>query len=458
MTAAPPSLWLDTLGRPISPTPPLARDLDVDVAIVGAGYTGLWTAYYLASARHDLRIAVLEKEFAGFGASGRNGGWASALLPMSLGSVTRAHGRAAALAQDAAMRASVDELISAAKVIGADAQIAKGGTVVLARTPVQLARAEAEVEQARALGLPAESLTLLDRSAARARLNAVGTLGGTYTPDCAALHPARLVRALADAVRGLGVALFEGTEATAVGPHRVETLHGVVTAETVIRATEGYTASLPGLARRVVPVYSLMIATEPLPASVWEDIGLAQRETFSDHRHLIVYGQRTADDRLVFGGRGAPYHFGSAVKPAFDHDATVFAGLERAIGEMFPAAARARVTHRWGGALGIARDWQASVGFDRDTGMGWAGGYVGDGVTTTNLAGRTLTDLVLGVDSDLTRLPWVGHRSRSWEPEPLRWLGVNAGLTAMSAADAEERLTRRPSIVAKAMAPLIGGH
>lgn len=458
MTAAPPSLWLDTLNRDIVPTAPLTRDLDVDVAIVGAGYTGLWTAYYLSSARPDVRVAVLEKEFAGFGASGRNGGWASALLPMSLGSVARTHGREAALAQDAAMRAAVDEVVAAASAIDADAQIAKGGTVVLARTPVQLARAAAEVDEARTLGIGPESLMLLDEDEARRRLNASGTLGATYTPDCAVIHPARLVRALADAVRGMGVALYEGTEVTSLAPHRVETPRGGVTAGTVIRATEGYTASLPGLARRVVPVYSLMVATEPLPASAWDEIGLAQRETFSDHRHLIVYGQRTADGRLVFGGRGAPYHYGSATRPDFDQHARVFAGLEATIREMFPVVAGAKITHRWGGALGIARDWNASVGLDRDTGIGWAGGYVGDGVTTSNLAGRTLADLILGLDSDLTRLPWVGHRSRSWEPEPLRWLGVNAGLAAMSAADAEERLTRRPSVLARAMAPLIGGH
>ncbi len=458
MTAAPPSLWLDSLPSPVVPSAPLDRDLETDVAIVGAGYTGLWTAYYLASADPSLRIAVLEKEFAGFGASGRNGGWASALLPMSLASVARRHGLEAAQAQDAAMRASIDELIGAAGAIGADAHIAKGGTVVGARTEVQLARARAEVAEAREYGIGEERLALLDAGAARARVNATGTLGATYTPDCAAIHPARLVRALAAAVQDMGVRLFEGTPVTDIDPHRVSTPGGVVTADRVIRATEGYTAGLPGFARRVVPVYSLMIATAPLPSGTWDQIGLAQRETFSDHRHLIVYGQRTADDRMVFGGRGAPYHFGSATRPAFDQHARVFAGLRAAIVEMFPVLAGAEITHRWGGALGIARDWEASVGLDPDTAIGWAGGYVGDGVTTTNLAGRTLADLVRGVDSELTRLPWVGHRSRSWEVEPLRWLGVNAGLTAMSAADAEERLTGRSSVLARAMAPLIGGH
>jgi glycine/D-amino acid oxidase-like deaminating enzyme len=228
-----------------------------------------------------------------------------------------------------------------------------------------------------------------------------------------------------------------------------------VRAERVIRATEGYTATLEGERRRLIPVYSLIIATEPLPAEVWEQIGLRRRETFSDYRHLIIYGQRTADDRLVFGGRGAPYHFGSRIRPSYDRVPRVFDGLHETLVDLFPVLKGARITHRWGGALGIPRDWTASVGLDRATGLGWAGGYVGDGVTTTNLAGRTLADLVLERDTDLTRLPWVGHRSPSWEPEPLRWLGVNAGLRGMTWADAEEARTGKQSRVARLISPFL---
>jgi glycine/D-amino acid oxidase-like deaminating enzyme len=224
---------------------------------------------------------------------------------------------------------------------------------------------------------------------------------------------------------------------------------------TTVRATEGYTPSIAGQRRRIAPVYSLVIATEPIPADVWDGIGLRRRETFSDHRHLIIYGQRTADDRLVFGGRGAPYHFGSRIRPGFDHDQRVFGKLRETLVELFPALDRTTIKHAWGGALGVPRDWCASVGLDPATRIGWAGGYVGDGVGTTNLAGRTLRDLVLGRDTELTRLPWVNHRSRSWEPEPLRWLGINTGLHAMTWADTEERLTRRPSLVARLAAPLV---
>jgi glycine/D-amino acid oxidase-like deaminating enzyme len=215
----------------------------------------------------------------------------------------------------------------------------------------------------------------------------------------------------------------------------VVTSHGTVRAEFVVRALEGYTADLPGYRRALAPVYSLMVATEPLPAAVWDRIGLARRETFSDHRHLIVYGQRTADDRLAFGGRGAPYHFGSRIRPGYDRSPAVFSALRRALTELF--GLDPPIAYEWGGPLGIPRDWMPSVGLQ--SGLGWAGGYVGDGVAATNLAGRTLADLIVGKQSDLTGLPWVGHRSRRWEPEPLRWLGVNTVLQATRLRDAWER-------------------
>jgi glycine/D-amino acid oxidase-like deaminating enzyme len=403
---------------------------------------------------------VLEADVAGFGASGRNGGWCSALFPASLGTLAGLPGssRAAALAQHAAMRGTVDEVLRVAAAEGIDAHAAKGGTIVPARTGVQWRRARADVDDARAWGRGEDDVRLLSAAEATAVLAATRTRGATYTPDCAAIHPARLVRGLAEAVERRGVTVHERSRVTAIEPGRAVTAHGTVRADVVVRATEGYTASLTGQRRAVAPVHSLIIATEPLPAATWEQIGLRRRETFSDHRHLIIYGQRTADDRLVFGGRGAPYSFASRTHSSFDRDHRTFRSLHAALVDLFPVLAGARITHTWGGALGVPRDWVASVGLDRGTGLAWGGGYVGDGVGTTNLAGRTLADLVLGRDTDLVHLPWVGHRSRRWEPEPLRWLGINVGLRAMTLADHEERLTRRPSLVARAVAPLIGGH
>jgi glycine/D-amino acid oxidase-like deaminating enzyme len=442
------SFWLDAVaeaGDALRPRPSLAGDIDVDVVIVGAGYTGLWTAYYLQQRDPSVRVAVLEKEIAGFGASGRNGGWCSALFPASMGKVARESSPDAARAMQRAMRASIDEVGEVTRREGIDCDFAKGGTITLARTTVQLERAEAEVAADRELGLGDDDLELLDAEGAARHLRVKGVLGGLYTPHCAAIQPAKLARGLARVVEETGTTIYERTPALAIEPHRVRSTSGTVTAGIVVRATEGYTATIPGFRRTIAPVYSLMLATAPLPDTFWDDVGLSQRETFADLRHLIIYGQRTADNRLAFGGRGAPYHFGSRVTTSFDHEPTVFADLRDVLIDLFPALAGVEVTHTWGGPLGVPRDWFASVGLDRSTGLAWAGGYVGDGVATTNLAGRTLADLITEVDSALTSLPWVNHRSRRWEPEPLRWLGANATLRAMSWADAAEVRTGRAS-------------
>ena len=423
------------------------------MAIVGAGYTGLWTAYYLLGADPSLRVALVEQEIAGFGASGRNGGWCSALFPVSASRLAREHGRDAAVAQYRAMRDSVAEVVRVAATERIEADAALGGTVVLARTDPQLRRARAEVDAAREFGI---DLDLLDADAARRRLAATSVVGGTYTPHCAAIHPAKLARGLADAVEARGASIYEQTRASAIEPGVVHTERGTLRADVVVRATEGYTPRLAGQRRAIAPVYSLIIATEPLPQATWDEIGLAQRETFADHRHLIIYGQRTADGRMVFGGRGAPYHFGSRIDASYDRVPAVFAALQRTLGELFPVLRDVEITHRWGGPLGVARDWHASVGLDRITGLAWAGGYVGDGVSTTNLAGRTLADLILRNDSPLADLPWVGHRSPRWEPEPLRWLGANAGLRAMTWADAAEARNGRSSRLAGAVNRLLG--
>ena len=446
------SLWEDQLDAPPD-RGRLEGPTTADVAIVGGGLTGLWTAYYLSRADPSLDIVVLDQEHVGFGASGRNGGWLSALFPQGAAALARRHGAPAALAQRAAMRATVGEVarVCAEEAISCD--LALGGTVSVARSATQLARAAAEVTYARTWG---DRAVLLDAAQAREMLGAADVVGGVFDPDCARIQPARLVRGLADVLQARGVRLLEHSRATALEPGRVRTDAGTVRARFVVRATEAWTSQLPGHRRAVVPVYSLMIATEPLTADVWEQIGLRGAATFSDQRHLVVYGQRTADGRIAFGGRGAPYHWRSGIEPSFDEEPAVFAALERTLRSMIPAVGDAAITHRWGGPLGIARDWTASVGLNPSTGTAWAGGYVGDGLATTNLAGRTLADLLGGRRTDLTALAWVGHRSPSWEPEPLRWLGVNAGLRAMTLADAEERLTGRPSVVARAMGRVIG--
>ena len=459
------SYWHASCGDDLTPRPPLPGSLDADVAIVGGGLTGLWTAWYLLEREPRLRIAVLEKETVGFGASGRNGGWCSALFPQSTAALERRHGREAALRMRRAMLDAVDEVGRAGAAAGVEFDYAKGGTIAYARNAAELAAARAEVESARGYGVDALELWGPERVRAAGTRRGAPALGAAFDPACARIHPAKLVRGLARALERRGVRIFEQTEvrswagasSRAARPARVLTSAGTVSAERVVVATEGYGAAIAQTRRRILPLYSLMIATEPLPDAVWDELGIADGQTFTDFRHLIVYGQRTADGRIAFGGRGAPYHFGSAIRPEYDRVPRVLRHLETALREIFPQLPAFEVTHAWGGPLGVPRDWHASVTFDPASGVATAGGYVGDGVSTTNLAGRTLADLITGTASELVTLPWLNHRSPEWEPEPWRWLGANAGTLAMSLADREERLTGRPSLLARMVAPLTGG-
>lgn len=455
------SVWWATLEQSPPPRVPLDGDIDVDVAIVGAGFTGLWTALFLARGDPNLRVAVLEAGVAGAGASGRNGGWASALYPVSFSRIESAHGRDAMLALRATLRDGVTELDEVARSEGIDCDYERGGSLTLARSAVQAARLHTQLDQDREFGGGVEDLEWLDEAAARERCAARDVSGALFTPHCAAVHPAKLVTGLADAVTRRGVAIHDDTTVTAIEPGdrwrrpRALTPRGAIRADVVVRATEGYTSSFPDARRAVVPLYSLVVATDPLPSSFFDRVGLAHRETFCDARHLIIYGQRTADDRLVFGGRGAPYHFGSRVDARFDLEPGVFAKLESTLVELFgeiPAA----IPFHWGGPLGATRDFSPYVRFDRERGLAVAGGYVGDGVVLSHVAARTLADLVTGEATDRTLLPFVGNAPRDWEPEPLRWLGINAGLLAADLADRREAATGRASGFARVLDRLHG--
>ncbi|MEO8328884.1 MAG: FAD-binding oxidoreductase [Candidatus Nanopelagicales bacterium] len=442
------SLWHDQqldAGDDLMPRAPLAGDRDADVAIVGAGYTGLWTALSLLDADPSVRVVVVERDIAGFGASGRNGGWASAIFPTPWQRIAKESSADDARRMQLALCDAVDGIGRVASAEGIDCDYVKGGYLAAARNLGQLQRARQEVEHARAWGFGEDFIQLLDAKEFGELVSMSKVAGGTFTPHCAAIHPAKLVRGLALAVERRGGVIYEQTEVDAIEPGVLRTRHGDVRAEFIVRATEGYTAELPGMRRDIVPMYSLMVATEPLTDAVWKDLGLAGRATFGDKRHLRIYGQRTADGRIAFGGRGAPYHFGSRVESDFDSNDRVHAMLRAIVIDLFPSLKDVTFTHAWGGALGIPRDWFPRVGLDRGTGLAWAGGYVGDGVTTSFLAGRTLADLITGTNSDLVDLPWVGRRSRKWEPEPLRWTGVNAVTALMATGDRTEARTGQPS-------------
>jgi glycine/D-amino acid oxidase-like deaminating enzyme len=339
---------------------------------------------------------------------------------------------------------------------GIDADIVKGGELTVARTPAQRARLDAfatsEAEW------PEAGTTSLTRAETLDRIRIDGTLGGLHHPHAARIQPAKLVQGLATAVGALGVPIYEGTSVQTIEPRRAVTDRGTVRAQFVIRATEGFTANLKASHRDWVPLNSSMIATEPLDASVWDDLGWEKRDVVGDMAHVYMYAQRTSDDRIALGGRGVPYRYGSRVDVDGTTPVRTVTQLTRILREMFPAARDAAIDHTWSGVLGVPRDWRATVGLDPATGVGWAGGYVGTGVTSTNLAGRTLADLVLGVDSALVRMPWVGHRARPWEPEPLRWLGVSGIYASYRAADRQEARGGTRTAALARLADRVSGH
>lgn len=439
------SFWHDSLPGSVDQRPALPGGRDCDVAIIGAGFTGLWTAYHLARIDPSLRIVVLERDVAGFGASGRNGGWALGEYGVSPMDIARASSPESAVRQMRALYDAVDDIGRVATAEGIDCHYAKGGSISWARNRAQLSRLKAGVSARHAVGLTSDDISMLGQDEARAVGNATDVLGARFMAHVAAVHPARLVRGLADVVERLGVTIYEGTAALSTGDGAVPTEHGTVTAEIVVRATEGYTRDLKGQRRAIAPFYSLMVATEPLSQDVLDEIGLADRPTFADGRNMTIYGQRTADGRLAFGGRGAPYRYGSRIDPAVEQASPVHDRIVGTLRDLFPVLAGTGITHRWGGVLGIPRDWFPTVSLDRSTGLAHAGGYAGDGVAAAKLAGHTLAELITGTESERTDLPWVGHVSRRWAPEPFRWMGINSGLWAARSGDRAEARTGRPS-------------
>ncbi|MEU8775117.1 FAD-binding oxidoreductase [Streptomyces sp. NPDC048606] len=437
------SFWYAT--HPTGPRPPrapLTRDTTADVVIVGGGYTGLWTAYHLKRAAPDLRVTLLEQKFCGYGASGRNGGW----LYNGIAGRDRyadLHGHDAAQRLQRAMNDSVTEVIETAAKESIDADIHRGGVLEVARTPAQLGRLKAF--HTTELSYGEHDRELLDATATRTRIDIADAVGSSWSPHGARIHPLKLARGLADACERLGVVIHESTPVTEITPRKATTPYGKVTAPYVLRCTEGFTAALKGQKRTWLPMNSSMIVTAPLPAATWDRLRWSDHTLLGDMAHAYMYAQRTADDRIAIGGRGVPYRFGSRTDADGRTQPATIASLTALLTSFFPILTGTEITHAWSGVLGVPRDWCATVTLDRTTGLGWAGGYVGSGVATSNLAGRTLRDLVLDSPTDLTDLPWVNHRVRPWEPEPFRWLGVHGLYAAYREADRHESATHTPT-------------
>jgi glycine/D-amino acid oxidase-like deaminating enzyme len=457
MTEVATSYWFSQLDPAPRLRAPLAGSREADVCIVGAGFTGLWTAYELLRADPSLEVVVLESELAGFGASGRNGGWCSGTVSASREHWARRGGRGGVVAFERALRETVDEVGRVVEREQIRCDFVKGGTLHVAQSPIQIARLRAVIEEDRAWGLGPTDSILLDSAQSAERIRVEGVLGAHYTPHCARVQPARLVRGLAEAAERAGATIHEGTLVERIAPGVAHASSGHVRARFIVRATEGYTARLPGLHRTLLPMRSAMMVTEPLGESTWTALGWERAETLWDSQHVYVYVQRTADGRIALGGRGTPYSYGSRTDCEGPVSTAVVKALRTRLIELFPPLRDVRVDDAWHGVLAVPRDWAPCVGLDRSTGLAWAGGYVGEGVAASNLAGRTLRDLLLDRDTELARLPWVSPFARAWEPEPFRFIGVRGVHALMSAADRRERATGRGSLFAR-VGNLIAGH
>ena len=432
------SYWRESVRSEIVSRDSLVSNIDVDIAIVGAGYSGLWTAYYLKKLRPDARVAVIESNQVGFGASGRNGGWCSGFLPMTLRELEKQHNRQAAIEMCRQSFATIDEIEKIIADENIDCDFHRGGTIHGATNAVQRTRVIEEVKELHSYGFSENDSRMLTLEEARDRINISGLLASSYTPHCAAIHPVKLVSGLAKVVERMGVKIYENSRVDEINSGTLNLKHSIVRAEVVVRATEGFTSQIKHHRRTLAPLYSYMVATEPLTKSQRDEIGWQNRETYHDARNMIIYVQITRDGRIAFGGRGAPYHFGSRVKPNYDNHDEIHQKIISTMHDVFPLTKDLNITHRWGGPLGVPRNWQPSVNYDPRLGLASIGGYVGDGVAAANLAARTLAHLVVGDDHPLTNLAWVNHPSRKWEVEPLRYFGINGLLRLSNSMDKYE--------------------
>lgn len=449
-------------GHADAARPPLRADIDADVCIVGAGFTGLWTAFHLLELQPEAKIVILERETAGYGASGRNAGWLSPLVPGNRRQFSRtAGGHGEGVRLQRRMLEAVDEVLDIIESERIDAHAIRSGNVVVARNQAAMSRLRARLAADHDWGFRPDEGIELSREALTERIRVEGAVGGLFYPTVGRIDPAGLVRGLAELLERRGVTIHEQTAVTRITARAAHTERGTVRAGAVLRCTEGYSVDVAADPRRIIPINSSIIMTEPLPAAVWDEIGWGKYELFSDAAHVFSYSQRTDDNRILIGGRGNPYRFGSGTGGDGAVDRATVASLTSRLHTMFPATTGHGIAHTWSGVLGVTRDWCASVMFDPATGTGHAQGYAGHGVTSAYLAARSLAEAVTDRKStgDAT-LAWTGRQTRNWEPEPIRWVGVHTMYRMFSFADWAEEHSRaeRTSIFARVGSRLAGLH
>ncbi len=427
------SFWLGT--RPYTPGPPLSGDLEVDVAIVGGGFTGLAAAHFLKQEEPSLRVALLEAQVIGFGASGRNGGFSMTLFGLTLSITAARFGKARAREAHLYMERAVDLLAERIATLGLDCDYEHPGFLRVATSEKYRKRILHEIELAHSLGLEGIEWMEADRLAEEVRSPLY--LGAWWEPRCGILNPAKLAWSWKEVVEGQGVEVVEGTPVRQIrrAGDRLEldTPGGTVRAGKLVLATNAWSHLIPMLRRKQVPAFTHIVLTEPLGERHFEAIGWRNRQGIEDARNLVHYYRLTADNRLLMGGRDISVAFGRDMDRDLNEE--VFRQLEKDVRETFPVLEDVRFTHRWGGPVSVPVDMAPAMGYLGDPRVVYSLGCVGHGVSMTHLNGRTVTDLVLERTTDLTEVFFVNRRTIPWPPEPLRWAASRAILGYMRLED-----------------------
>jgi glycine/D-amino acid oxidase-like deaminating enzyme len=451
LTVAPrlPAWWLEQAlaAEEPRPAPPLAGDLDVDVAIVGGGYTGLWTALALRKRAPDLRVALLEAEICGAGPSGRNGGFIHGYWA-SLASLRHTLGDAAAVRLAEAASAILPGVRAFAEARGEDVWLREGGMLMVSAAPAQDAAIERAVAAAAAVGRPDQAVALSRDELAR-RVASPVFREGVFYPDGATVHPGLLVRALRRAVLDADVELYERTPVRRVRDGVVETAHGVVRAREIVLAMNAALTGWSPASRNLTNFGSYVVLTEPAPELV-EQIGWTGGEAIMDARMFLHYFRTTNDGRVLMGSGSGPIGFRGRIDDRFSRDGPTATRAEAGLRRLLPGLAGARVERAWGGPIDVSADHLPFFATKPGTRIHYGAGYSGHGVGPSWLGGRILTSLALGADDEWTRLPLAKRSVPRLPPEPLRRLGGGLVRASIMACEAAEEEGRRAPLVARA--------
>ena len=433
--AAPVPFWLAQPGAPAA-CPPLEGATQADLAIVGGGFTGLWAAIQAKQDRQDRDVVLLEQDTVAFGASGRNGGFCDASLTHGLSNgIDRFPDEIETIERLAAESfRGIEETIARFDI---ECDWNPEGEVLVARQPHEVEWMRGSAEQARRFGYDA---VFLERDEVRAHLDSPTYLAGMWKRSgCAMVDPARLAWGLKRAARELGVRMYEGTPVvglakTATGV-ALDTSSGRVEAERVVLATNGFPPLVRSIRRYVVPVYDYVLMTEPLTAEQRASIGWARRQGFADSANHFHYYRLSADDRILWGGYDAIYHWRNRVGPELEQREATFEVLAGHFFETFPQLEGMRFSHRWGGVIDTCSRFSVMFGTALDGRVAYAVGYTGMGVAATRFGARVALDLVDGSQTERTRLRLVRSKPVPFPPEPLRYTGIHLTTRALSIAD-----------------------